>query len=712
MFRFVSFILTALLIIAPNVMFAQSTAPNMATLVADKVWIDGNKTLIAQGHVEILQGTTRIKAAKIIYSGIDGSLQIIGPITLVEGDDIVVLASSAKMDANLQNGILRSARMVLNQQLQLAAVEIHRVDGRYTQLYKTVVSSCEVCAKNRVPLWQIRARRIIHDKKERQLYFDDAVLKVLDIPIFRLPRLRLPDPSLKRATGFLVPSFKSTSKLGWGFKQPYFVRIGDHADLTFTPYLGTKTKTLELKFRKAFRKGDISFETAFSNDKILPGRERGYFFVEGRFELTRDYILRFDIESSSDRSYLLDYGYSNKDRLDSAISISRARRDKLVVTELTHYRSLRSTENSQTLPTMVSNLVYHQRFEPRFLGGDLDFRFEGHGHYRRSNLAGDAGRDLGRASLRLDWKRKWTFNNGMVASVLGQLNADYYNIRQGLAGELNDSHITPAAAVELRWPLMKTTASGATHVLEPLVHLAWGDKKAANIPDEDSRLVEFDEGNLFSLSRFPGADRYERGFRANVGLSWTRYDPKDWSAKLTMGRIFRAENLNQFQASSGIGGYKSDWLAAFQLKLHNNLSLSNRAIFDDHIGFSKNETRISWHTKRLDLGTSYIWMQAEPYENRLSDTSEWTFDAAYDFSSNWRGKTDWRYDFTAGQMAYGGIGLEYQNECVKIDLSLSRRFTSSGSLTPETNFGLKISLTGFGTNQSSAGRSRSCRTYQ
>ena len=420
MFKLVSFILTTLLIIAPVASFAQTNAPDMATLVADKVWVDENKTLTAQGHVEILQDTTRIKASKIIYSGLDGSLQIIGPITMIEGDDIVILASTAKMDANFQNAILQSARMVLNQQLQLAAVEIHRVDGRYTQLYKTVVSRCEVCAKNPIPLWQIRARRIIHDKKERQLYFDDAVLKVMDIPIFYLPRLRLPDPSLKRATGFLAPRFKSTSKLGWGFKMPYFIRIGDHADLTFTPYLGTKTKTLELKFRKAFRKGDVSFETAFSNDKALSGQERGYFFAEGRFELPRDYILRFDIESSSDRAYLLDYGYSSKDRLDSAISISRARRDKLVVAELTHYHTLRSTENNQTLPTLVGNLVYHQRFEPKLIGGDLDLRFEGHSHYRRSNVAGNAGRDLARASLRLNWKRKWTFNNGMMLRLWGR----------------------------------------------------------------------------------------------------------------------------------------------------------------------------------------------------------------------------------------------------------------------------------------------------
>lgn len=706
--RYLFIFLAAILFIAPLPANAQNAPP--VTLVADKVWLDGNK-LTAEGHVEILHGSTRIKATRIIYSGTDGSMKIDGPITLIDGDDVIILASSAQMDAQLRNGILRSARMVLNQQLQLAAVEIQRVDGRYTQLYKTVASSCHICAGNPVPLWQIRARRIIHDQHERQLYFDDAVLQVMGVPVFYLPRLRLPDPSLKRATGFLVPKFKSTSKLGWGFKLPYFIRLGDHADFTLTPYLSTETKTIELTFRRAFARGDISFETAFSNDTLAPNQNRGYFFGEGRFDLRRGYVLRFDVETSTDNAYLLDYGYSGKDRLDSAISISRARRDKLVIAKLTHYHSLRSTESNITLPTIVANLTYHKRFEPAWLGGDANFRFETHSHYRRSNVAGDAGRDVNRASLRLDWRRSWNLKNGMVASLFTQANGDFYNIQQGLAGELNGIHFTPAAMAELRWPFVKTTASGAHHVLEPVMQLIWNDKNAANIADEDSRLVEFDEGNLFSMSRFPGADRYERGLRANVGLSWNRYDPAGWSMGLTVGRIFRADNLGQFQASTGIGGSRSDWLAAVQLKLPNNLSLSNRAIFDGQMNFSKNETRISWQTEKLSLGSSYIWMQAEPYEDRPLDTSEWRFDTAYKLSPNWTGKMDWRYDFIAGSAAHGGLGLGYRNECVKIDLSLSRRFTSSGSLRPTTDFGLTVSLTGFGSGGAKRGPSRSCMTY-
>ena len=69
---------------------------------------------------------------------------------------------------------MQSARLVLNRELQLAAAQIQRIGGRYTQMDNTVASSCKVCEGNPTPLWEIRARRVLHDQQERQIYFDNA----------------------------------------------------------------------------------------------------------------------------------------------------------------------------------------------------------------------------------------------------------------------------------------------------------------------------------------------------------------------------------------------------------------------------------------------------------------------------------------------------------------------------------------------------------
>ena len=66
---------------------------------------------------------------------------------------------------------------------------------------------------------------MIHDAEARQLFFSNAQIRISGVPVFYLPRLRLPDPTLERARGFLIPRFRTSSDLGTGIKLPYFASI-------------------------------------------------------------------------------------------------------------------------------------------------------------------------------------------------------------------------------------------------------------------------------------------------------------------------------------------------------------------------------------------------------------------------------------------------------------------------------------------------------
>lgn len=198
--------------------------------------------------------------------------------------------------------------MVFDQQIQIASVQAKRAAGRYTQFSKVSATSCHVCTNGKPPLWQIRARKVTHDQLERQLYFEGAQLRVLDYPVFYFPYLRLPDPTLDRATGFLVPSIRSTSQLGTGVQVPYFFKLGDHKDLTLTPYLSGKTTTLGYRYRQAFVNGRIQLEGAYTRDDVQPDQDRGYLFAGGWFSLKNDFRLTFDLKTTSDDAYLADYG--------------------------------------------------------------------------------------------------------------------------------------------------------------------------------------------------------------------------------------------------------------------------------------------------------------------------------------------------------------------------------------------------------------------
>jgi LPS-assembly protein len=671
-------------------------AAEPAVLVADAISVAGTNLLIAQGHVEVIRGSTRLTASRIVYDRHSGRLTIDGPIRLADGQRVVILADQAQLSADLREGILTSARMVLDDQLQIAAVEINRVDGRYTQLSKTVASSCQVCAGHPVPLWSIRARRVIHDQQEQQVYFDDAQFRVLDVPVFYVPRLRLPDPSLKRATGFLVPRIVTNSALGVGAKIPYFLAIGPSRDLTFTPYVSTQTRTLELRYRQALASGRLSFSGAASQDNLLTGETRAYVFGEGEFDIGQGFSLAFNLRLASDAAYLLTYDYADFDRLISDVGVSRYGRDEAISASVSGIRTLRDSEIpiADQLPGMLIDASWERRFFPAALGGELRFALSSAAVARQS-AADILGRDMGRISAEIGWSGQWVTDGGLVTEARLGLLGDLYAIAQDSSYDPVVARAIPSGMLTLRYPLARVTGGGAHQLLEPIVALAWSRSLGGTVPNEDSLLNEFDETNLTALSRFAGHDAQEEGARAAIGVHFMQDDPGGLSFGVTIGQVFRSAADAGFTQASGLAGPRSDMLAALRLDLGSSLSLTSRSVFSP-AGVDKSETRFAWNGARAGLGASYLWMLEEPAQGRPDPINELTLDGHRDFGAHWSALGNLRYDLTAERAQTAGLGLTYRNECVSFDLSLSRRFTSSTSLTPTTDVSVQVALNGIG----------------
>ena len=689
---------------------SSATAPERdppAMLVADRVFITRERTLVAEGAVEAFQGDTRLRARRITYDRASGTLVIEGPIRIDQGERITVLADAAEMDRGLRNGLLRGARMVFDQQVQLAALQMVRVGGRYTQLYKTSVTSCHVCEDGRPPLWQIRARSVTHDQQERQLYFEDAQLRVLDVPVFYFPALRLPDPTLERATGFLIPTIRSTSQLNTGVRVPYFIRIGDHRDLTVTPYLSPRTKTLGLRYRQAFRRGRIELEGAVTRDELLPGETRGYVFGTGAFDLGNRFRFAFDVKYASDNAYLVDYGLPDYDRLRSELELTRTTRDNVFRSAVIHYDSLRDGENESRLPTLITDVSYQKRAHPRGLGGELRLGLNLRA-FRRGSRLNIVGRDVARATVDAEWRRNWTFGPGLRADWRMGVAADRFDIHDDSSYAPTITRTTPRAALALRYPMTRAARGGGTHFLEPVAQLGWTDSQGAAAPIDESRFVEFDRGNLLSLSRFPSADTREDGTTLALGLNWTGFAASGWEADATVGQVFRGLADPNFSTTSGLSGRSSDILLAGQVRMKQGLSLTGRSLLDDAFGVSKVELRGNWSSPRTRISGSYLWLGIDPAEGRAAEVSEFWFDGSYRVSPNWTASANLRYDIADDSATRAGVGLVYQNECVTVDLSVNRRYTSSTSVEPSTDFGFTIALSGFAVESGTAKYRRSC----
>ena len=696
---------------------ASARAQDQATLVADQVTMQSANVLKATGHVEVFFNGQHLTADSVIYDKSTDRLQIMGPIRIDDGMGNLVLADQADLSADLTEGLLTSARIMLQQKLQLSAAQVQRSDGgRYTAMRHVAASSCTICAGSTTPLWEIRAREVVHDAQAQQIWFSDASLRFAGLPVLYLPILRVPDPTLDRATGFLTPHIRTTTALGTGVLLPYFIVLGPDRDLTLTPYLTSGGgSTLNLRYRQAFTHGTVTINGAMTTDQTLPGEARGYLEGTGSFDLGRGYKLAIHGITVSDDAYLVDYGISDADRLDSTVGITRVQRDAYFSGQLTGLHSLREGESNTTQPAALSDFVLHRRFLPAILGGEGDFEMQAHSLYRPSDISIDTnadgisdGRDMARLSLKGNWRRNWTFDNGMQLSSGVDAEADFYRIGQDTVYTGHPYRGTGTGGLALRWPWVKSNAKGAVQVIEPVVQIVSAPNPDKSIPNEDSSLVEFDEANLFSLDRFPGADAFEGGTRVNLGVNYLRTTDAGWTAGATAGRVLRMEDLGQFSDPSGLSGRNSDWLVSTFVDNPNHLGLLSRILLNDGLDLTKAEVLVHLNRPKLNMSGGYTYILADPAENRTQDVRELVLDSTYAVTSNWTAHLTDRYDLAAESTAQAGLKLNYQNECLLVDLSVSRRYTSSTSVAPSTDFGLTVELLGFG-GSAAQGPQHMCR---
>ena len=412
----------------------------------------------------------------------------------------------------------------------------------------------------------------------------------------------------------------------------------------------------------------------------------------------------------SDDAYLFDYGITERDRLSSAVSVSRVRDNQAVRVEATSFRTLRARdlEIERELPNELIDFGFDQRLFEDPIWGQAWAGFSGTTLNRLSD-DDQVGRDVSRITASLGWTTTTVLGPGIVAEGEARLDLDQYAVEEDSTLPDTGQRATPAAALSLSWPFARTDASGVRHLLQPTVQLAWSETSGDDAPNEDSTGVEFDEGNLFSLSRFPGEDRRETGLRTNLGVSWTRYDPDGWSLGVTTGRVIRFDDEDQFEFDTGLSGTASDWLVAGRIRIDNRLDLLSRTLFDDNLDISRSETRARWRDEKLTLAGTHLWRAADVLEGRPDDLSEVTLDGTYRFDRFWSATADWRLDADVGETTRAGIGLRYANECVAVDLSFSRRFTSSANVEPVTDIDLRVSLSGFGSSDRARAARRMCR---
>src|SRR3546814_4950044 len=100
---------------------------------------------------------------------------------------------------------------------------------------------------------------------------------------------------------------------------------------------------------------------------------------------------------------------------------------------------------------------------------------------------------------------------------------------------------------------------GGTQTLTPRVQIvATPPIENLDIPNEDARAFDLEDGNLFAINRFNGYDRFEDGARVTYGFEWN-YSRPAFAINTVIGQSYRLSNkATLFPNGTGLTDRTSD----------------------------------------------------------------------------------------------------------------------------------------------------------
>ena len=269
---------------------------------ADQFTYDKQNTRIyATGNVEIIDQEFKLYANKVFVNNESKVLSARENIKIFNADGSILKADKIVADNTLENALIENNHIYIpriykkkNIFLRLAAKKVERRNKDWEQLQYGTFTACELCYNEKTkkydpPLIQLKAKKIIHDKKKLNVKYYDAFLDVHGKSVFYLPYFSHPSPLVKRKKGFLPPSIFQTHYFGLGGDLPYYYPLSDFSDITVTPkFSQKKNPALLIQHRKNFKNGEMKNEFSGTienqtNNQIKEDRKRGHINSEGIF---------------------------------------------------------------------------------------------------------------------------------------------------------------------------------------------------------------------------------------------------------------------------------------------------------------------------------------------------------------------------------------------------------------------------------------------
>ena len=599
------------------------------------------------------------------------------------GTDIKAFINDERLKADPKN----KPRIFAN------TININKQKSTYN---KSIFTLCDYRKNDKCPPWTIQSSKMLHDNKKKTIYYDHALLKVYNIPVFYFPKLSHPDPSVKRRSGFLPPLISDTKNLGPSISVPYFFAINEDKNFTLTNRFFERENPLFLgEYHQVFKNSELYADFGYTDGyketsaSKKPGQKSHFFskFAKNfKGKNGSDHSLEINTQEVSNDKYLKLYKIDsnlmnyNEDVLENSIDYSYSSDNLFLGINSTMYETLKSSYDDKyeyILPEafLTTNLLNNE-MGSLDLNANLKFR-----NYDTNKNTKFLVNDF------IFKSKDISFNSGITSQILGNFKNINYEVKN-VDIYKNDftTEIYGALGLLSELKLEKTT-NNSKHFLTPkfLLRYAPGSMR------KSTGGTRLDPLKAFNINKVDDVNNFETGLNGTIGFDY-KIKNENKVFDFSVAQVINEMENKKMTSLSSLDEKLSDVVGSTSYKLNDKITLN----YDFALDQNYNETNlddfgITFNADKMKFDFNYLKEDKHIGEQKY-------FNTEVDFYATKNNLISFgtKRDLIKNSAEYYNLSYEYFNDCLRAGLVYRREFYNDSELEPENSLMFKITITPFG----------------
>ncbi len=673
--NFVNTLIIILLLYLIN--YENVSAEQGIKIYADSINIDeANEQVSAFGEaIAVNETKVKIKSDKLVYDRYNKTLEAEGNVIVNDEIDNTFFLEKMTSTSDLNNIQANKVKIRLNDDSRIVGTNFVK-DNEISIIENTEFTPCKegnYLIKN-CPGWKLKSKRIYHDNKTKTIYYDHARIHLFNVPVFYLPHFSHPDPSVRKRSGFLMPTIQTDNLLGDTFSIPVFFNISSNKDLTFTPNLQSKSNNFySLNYRHLNDKIRLNVDASIDDNNDNSGTSN-HLFVNS--EVFNSYgKLNAYLQTSNNDTYMRKEKINNFTILKSGIDFEREKDDTFFSFESVGYKHL-TTQDRQweyLYPSIKYNI---DNIKNRIFDGNLSLN-------NRLSFRKDLSENYhSLASSQLDWTNQIINKSfGIIASNEANLRITSISIDEKSSNDTNNIRIYPQLSSKISYPLLKTSSS-VNQTLTPIV-------MPIIAPYNNYTSVQtITNSNLFSSNRATSITEWEGGPRINYGVEWFVNSEQGIDLKTTISQNYRFNKDNS----------ETDNEASHYF-INSNFNMNSGNYLDSSLIIDRKDHKIrslSAHSLNevndiiIAINYDYTSGTYQSPEEQVAVGGKYTLER--NLFLKFTGSKDLDKNKNIGYQ----YGILYENDCLGIDFNYYRDLTKDRDVEESEGISFTIVLKPFG----------------